>query len=763
VEDLSIEVRDVGPLQLPVSQAQARKLCAVARPARYGRGEQTLLDRRVRDTWEVPLSRVKIDKRRWRGALRPVLDQLRRDLALPDGCELKADLHSLLVYGPGQFFVPHQDSEKDDAMVGSLVVTLPSSFTGGDLVVEHGRESKTYRGSKTSLSLVAFYADCRHQIRKVRSGYRIVLTYNLLLRGETTVVGGPEVNPGTVDAAAACIDAHFATPVPPRWRGDSAAGEPPTRLVYLLDHEYTRRGLSWSRLKGSDARRAAVLREAADRVDCDIVLALADVHETWSCYEPDYYHGHRGSGYRRWDDYDEDEDEWPDEDPSDLDSYQVDDLIESVVTLDSWAGPTGEPVQPVASSVGDEEICASTPSSDLKPYAAEYEGYMGNYGNTLDRWYHRGGLVLWPRRLGFMVRAEASPEWALDELSTLLQAGELDEAHDKVETLEPIWSEVVAGSGRGPAFVNKALLVASALDDPAMAAMLLAPLRLPMLEPVHAPALVGLDDAYGDDWVRELVNGWSFAGRMWGQRPDHLSWMASLDELSEVLVAAGPGGLPVAYQLAHRSWAALQDAAKPRRDLAPPSRRAEALAELAEPILGLLETIAALGDTDLRDQAVRFLCDEADGSDDLLPVTMTLVRDAATLEPEARTTGGLDQIAGHCSRRLEARLARPQRAPDDWSIQLPPGCGCDLCQTLGTFLADPTQQIHEWRIAKQKRQHVHRRIDDAELPVRHQTRRQGSPHTLVLTKTKDLFKRGEQARRQDEADLAWLTAARMTG
>jgi hypothetical protein len=48
-----------------VTQAQAKRLCAVARPARYGRGEQTLLDRRVRDTWEVPLSRVKIDKRRW--------------------------------------------------------------------------------------------------------------------------------------------------------------------------------------------------------------------------------------------------------------------------------------------------------------------------------------------------------------------------------------------------------------------------------------------------------------------------------------------------------------------------------------------------------------------------------------------------------------------------------------------------------------------------------------------------------------------------
>ena len=68
-------------------------------------------------------------------------------------------------------------------MIASLVVTLPGSFKGGALVVEHGGRIATYRSSKTSLSFVAFYADCRHQIRRVRSGHRIVLTYNLLLRG----------------------------------------------------------------------------------------------------------------------------------------------------------------------------------------------------------------------------------------------------------------------------------------------------------------------------------------------------------------------------------------------------------------------------------------------------------------------------------------------------------------------------------------------------------------------------------------------------
>jgi hypothetical protein len=218
----------------------------------------------------------------------PVLDRLGDDLGLSSGRTLRAELHSMLVYAPGQFFVEHQDSEKDDGMVGSLVVGLPSTFKGGALEVRHGGETAAYRGSKKNLSFVAFYTDCRHQVRPVRSGYRVVLTYNLLLRDEAA---GSKVDPDPelVGSLAGCLDEHFSSP----------GG--PDRLVYLLDHEYTRRGLDRSRLKGVDARRVPLLDAAAQRAGCDVVLALADVHETWSAYEPEdpWY---RQSGYGRWDD-----------------------------------------------------------------------------------------------------------------------------------------------------------------------------------------------------------------------------------------------------------------------------------------------------------------------------------------------------------------------------------------------------------------------------------------------------------------------------
>jgi hypothetical protein len=124
--DLKLEVRGVGRIRFPITAAAARKLCAVARPARHGFKDQTRLDTRVRDTWEVPRSRISIDLPSWQKTLAPQLERIRAGLGLPKGARLKAELHNLLIYSPGQFFVTHQDSEKADDMIGTLVVSLPA-------------------------------------------------------------------------------------------------------------------------------------------------------------------------------------------------------------------------------------------------------------------------------------------------------------------------------------------------------------------------------------------------------------------------------------------------------------------------------------------------------------------------------------------------------------------------------------------------------------------------------------------------------------
>jgi len=335
------------------------------------------------------------------------------DLGLSEGSRLEAELHSMLVYAPGQFFLPHQDSEKADEMVGTLVVTLPSAFRGGTLVVEHQGESASYRGSKKHLSFVAFYADCRHEVRPVEDGYRIVLTYNLILAndGAAERPSFSEADSETVDALAETLRKHFETPLPPRWdwQKDQTLRDPPSRLVYLLDHEYTERGLSWRRLKGSDAARTEALCAAAERYGCEKVLALARIQETWYCFEPEVgrYRSHRRWG--RGEDGDGYDDEALLDDP---DAYDYQELLERGINLTDWSGASGEAPISIAAYVTEDEVSSTTPNSELEAYQSEYEGYMGNYGNTMDRWYRRAAIVLWPRKIE--VPEREAEDWSMD-------------------------------------------------------------------------------------------------------------------------------------------------------------------------------------------------------------------------------------------------------------------------------------------------------------------------------------------------------------
>jgi hypothetical protein len=141
----------------------------------------------------------------------------------------------------------------------------------------------------------------------------------------------------------------------------------------------------------------------------------------------------------------------------------------------------------------------------------------------------------------------------------------------------------------------------------------------------------------------------------------------------------------------------------------------------------------------------------------VLACLIPALRASAALSKDKRRASGLDMLARDCAERLGEIIARPARDEDDWSIPWPPGCDCDLCGPLREFLASRSRRSFEWPLAKEKRRHIHARIDTGELPVRHETRRRGSPYTLVLTKTQELFERERAARHRAVTDLAWLT------
>jgi hypothetical protein len=121
---------------------------------------------------------------------------------LPRGFCLRP--HKLNVYGPGGHFAPHVDTPTDPRMAGSLVVSLPCAFDGGELVVAddagarasyssfvggpgggriEGTEYAWGHGKRTDPGLLhwaAFFGDVAHEVRVVTDGYRITVTYAIV-------------------------------------------------------------------------------------------------------------------------------------------------------------------------------------------------------------------------------------------------------------------------------------------------------------------------------------------------------------------------------------------------------------------------------------------------------------------------------------------------------------------------------------------------------------------------------------------------------
>ncbi len=84
-------------------------------------------------------------------------------------------------------------------------------------------------------------------------------------------------------------------------------------------------------------------------------------------------------------------------------------------------------------------------------------------------------------------------------------------------------------------------------------------------------------------------------------------------------------------------------------------------------------------------------------------------------------------------------MQKGSRQTDDWSIMDKNRCSCNDCQDLKVFLQARNLQQKTWPLNKQRRMHIHQTIEAMHLPVTHETQRTGSPHKLILKKTRQLF------------------------
>ncbi|MBR9909176.1 MAG: 2OG-Fe(II) oxygenase [Gammaproteobacteria bacterium] len=760
-EGLQIKIKgfptNAGKLKLPLSARATKSLIRLARPAKFGWQDQTLLDPQVRDVWEVPKSKVQIDNRVWNKTLNPLLEQFKAELGLSAGGKLKAHLHNLLIYEPGQFFKPHQDSEKVDGMVASLVVVLPSSYRGGMLVVDHQGEKKRFQAPRATgdkLTLIAFYADCHHEVRPVTEGYRITLTYNLVLDNSNRTAS-PVQSAATVDALASGLRRYFHAPATRDESDGSGKTTQPRKWVYLLGHEYTKKSLYWDRLKNEDQPRVDALRVASDALGLERYLALADIQEIWDAEEED---SRRDYGYRRrgywYDEYDDDNEEEKEDEAISADEYILHDLIDSDITLQHLIDENNRQVDIGGLRLSDEEICWTRDTDDFDPFNTEYEGYMGNYGNTLERWYHRAAVILWRKEDHFAVLCELDANRAAGEILRLAKKKTtLPEARMRVESILPYWVRHARWSSDGK-LAATAYKLALQIQSAEQAQLLLSPLGLASLTPGTAQVLVALEKTYDTPWCLSVFESWSKPAEHDYRRPEAIPQLSSI---VRILMETSKGQCGLMKWLLNFQYATLKedhDSRKAHSSLVylkrdEPSRTKQ--------ISDLLQAGYHAGQPTIHQQTLDYVINN--------PVLFSraaladiLLHRSKMLKDTDFKAWGYGHLLNHAVAQLEARIAKGNREQDDWSIETASTCGCEDCKQLNAFLSSRTTTVLTWPLNKERRRHIHGTIDGMGVPVTHNTRREGSPHKLILTKTEKLFTRDQQELEDTRARLTKLRA-----
>lgn len=135
-----LRLNALGHIGLPLSQREAKYLAQHSRQAPFGVGTltHTVVDTNVRDIWEMDASEVHLDSPKWK----PFLERVVREACEGLGVDVAAsrphcNLHKLLLYQTGSHLLPHQEAEKVDGMFATILIVLPSPFTGGAAHLSH--------------------------------------------------------------------------------------------------------------------------------------------------------------------------------------------------------------------------------------------------------------------------------------------------------------------------------------------------------------------------------------------------------------------------------------------------------------------------------------------------------------------------------------------------------------------------------------------------------------------------------------------------
>jgi hypothetical protein len=498
-----------------------------------------------------------------------------------------------------------------------------------------------------------------------------------------------------------------------------------------------------------------VLFAAAEQAGCVAHLALVTFWQSGSA-EGGYDGGYGRYRRRYW--YDDDDDD------DDASQYEMGEVYDQSLLANHWSDRQGANVALGEIRLDPEEIVDPEPLEEWEASREEFEGYTGNAGMTLERWYHRAAIVIWPRDRHFAVLCNAGTDASIGGLASMMKplkraAKAQQEAQRQdcrvfaeaiIDSWQPqrhrvAWGQTTAATDR-----STFLSLLQDLDEPDL-------LRRFLSNVMAVDGSIPLTKSVPTFCKR---HGWlSFRD----------AFKAVIDATSAATVARNAAllqtlcvqrdknadRLQLCRELAQEAVAALRafDAQTPANDWQ--VRTIDRVALLSS----LVKSLAAIE----ADEPLATLLDHALAAHDTYDVIETHVAAIFSLESWLRTASTtpnrtLSHWLAVCRSELAARIAHVPVEPTDYRRPAKLSCNCADCRELSAFLADPDKAVHRFRVRKDRRQHLHQMIDRHRCDLTHVTERRGSPQTLVCTKTTASYEAACRVHERDQQFLSRLEA-----
>ncbi|KAJ7766375.1 hypothetical protein DFH07DRAFT_809714 [Mycena maculata] len=253
-----LEIEDVGPVGLPLSERLARTLMAGSTDSPASEFNRL----------EIPAERIRFQDPNWDVWLKKEAGLICAKLAgktVRPSCRLR----SLVLECAGSELksspVPPADA------IATLVIVLPSLFTGGQLECSHGVQSRTVDfalDSKISTSVIAAYSVVDIAQCAITSGYRLSLTYDIL-QPDADAHSIPSF-PDMENAALVLRQAMV------QWQEEPEPGF----VSYFLQSQCPLKQLGLQALTGSDASLAANLMRLAAQLDFQFYIVHLELYQS---------------------------------------------------------------------------------------------------------------------------------------------------------------------------------------------------------------------------------------------------------------------------------------------------------------------------------------------------------------------------------------------------------------------------------------------------------------------------------------------------